>query len=310
MKTSTELLACDILCVGHASIDLIYRVSRHPAADEKMFAEAFICCGGGPAANAAVTAARLKSSAAFIGYAGYDSFGEQILNEFTNEGVNTKFVHRGSGATPLSIILVKPNGDRSVVNYNKEVIPLQEHNLEPRWLHELTPRVVLFDGHEPDISPAIAGQAKQQKIITILDAGSVRPATVRLAALVDYLVCSERFALDYTQTSDAKQALPQLLQVNNQVVITLGKKGLLWARGSASGSLAAFPVNAIDTTGAGDIFHGAFAFCLAQNYNWLDTLRFSSAAAALCCTKTGARSGIPTFKQVSAFLAANPLSSK
>jgi len=298
------------LCIGHASMDLIFSVQHHPGVDEKMFAKDFTSCGGGPAANAAVTVARLGGNAAFAGYAGYDPFGEQLVNEFCREKVNTDLLKRGNGATPLSIILVKPNGDRSVVNYNKLVDPLHLSDLYTQWLQARQPRVILFDGHEPEISPAVAQLAKAMHITTVLDAGSVRPGTISLAGLVDYLVCSSRFAFDYTHSDDPRQALAELVKVNNQVMITLGSRGLLWAKDGTTGSMAAFPVSAVDTTGAGDVFHGAFAFCLARQYHWEDSLRFSSAAAALCCTKIGARPGIPTLKKVRAFLKTQTLTLK
>ncbi len=292
----------DVLCIGHAAMDLVFSVEHHPGADEKLFAEDFTSCGGGPAANAAVTVARLGGRAAFAGYAGNDPLGERLLNEFNRDKVNTDLLKRGNGATPLSVILVKPNGDRAVVNYNKQVEPLHLSDLYTKWLQTSQPRVILFDGHEPEISPAVAQLAKTMNIITVLDAGSVRSGTVSLAGMVDYLVCSSRFAFDYTHTNDPRQAIAELTKVNSQVIITLGNQGLLWTKDNTTGSMAAFPIAAVDTTGAGDVFHGAFAFCLAKQYRWENSLHFSSAAAALCCTKIGARPGIPTLKDVKDFL--------
>jgi sulfofructose kinase len=109
---------------------------------------------------------------------------------------------------------------------------------------------------------------------------------------VDYLVCSEKFALQYA--GNVESALVKMAKRAPNVVISLGEKGLIWQRGTEQGHLAAFPIIAIDTTGAGDAFHGAFAAAIAANISWLDTLRYASAAGALCCTKMGARLGIPS----------------
>ena len=89
-------------------------------------------------------------------------------------------------------------------------------------------------------------------------------------------------------------ALARLSEVSPAVVITLGERGLIWKRRQERGVLPAFPVTAIDTTGAGDAFHGAFAVAISSEINWLDVLRYASAAGALCCTKIGARSGLPS----------------
>jgi sulfofructose kinase len=109
---------------------------------------------------------------------------------------------------------------------------------------------------------------------------------------VDYLVCSEKFAVQFA--GDEVTALSRLAQVSKVVVITLGERGLIWQRGQDAGNLPAFKINAIDTTGAGDAFHGAFAAAVTSNLNWFQILRFASAAGALCCTKIGARTGLPS----------------
>ena len=117
---------------------------------------------------------------------------------------------------------------------------------------------------------------------------------------VDYLICSEKFALQKHQTLAC--ALEELSKKNPTVIITLGSKGLIWKRGLERGSLAAYSVNAIDSTGAGDAFHGAFSAALALNKSWAECLVYASAAGALCCTKMGARLGLPTQEWLDNFL--------
>jgi len=292
----------DVLCVGNASYDLIFSVSQHPRPDEKMIAEDFIECGGGPAANAAVTIGRLGYKSAFLGSLGNDIFGEKHLKELVQEGVNTEFVVHGSASTPLSAIFVKPNGDRSVVNYNKGTKPITLKDVPTDVLDLLHPKVLLFDGHEPIISLELAKAAMQKGIKTVLDAGSVFPGTTALLDRVDYIVCSEKFALDFTGEVNRNKALEQLGTFHTNIVITLGREGLIWQTTQGRGAKPAFPVNVVDTTGAGDVFHGAFAVCIAEGKEWEFSMRYSNAAAALCCTKTGARFGIPTKQEVLSFL--------
>jgi sulfofructose kinase len=285
----------DVLCVGHANYDLTLGVSRQPGSDEKTVATWLVECGGGPAANAAVTVASLGQHAAFLGYLGRDVWGERHLQEFVQAGVQTDFIVRGDFPTPLSVILVKPDGQRSVVNYRLSTPYLQPDVFD---LAGLSPRVILFDGHEPELSFALVQQALQRRIPTVLDAGSVHKGTRGLADRVDYLVCSEKFARDFTGLADEEQAAQQLARLAPNVVVTLGARGLVWANATGEGRLPAFPVQVVDTTGAGDAFHGAFAACLAAGRPWLDSLRYASAVAAICCTKRGARVELATHEEV------------
>ena len=118
---------------------------------------------------------------------------------------------------------------------------------------------------------------------------------------VNYLVCSEKFARQYA--GEPQQALAELAALAPVVVITLGEHGLIWKRGAESGQLASPPVQAIDTTGAGDAFHGAFAAGLAAGLSWEALLRYASAAGGFCCTQMGARPGMPSAEQLAGLLA-------
>lgn len=288
----------DVLCIGHASYDLVFSVGHHPAEDEKIFADAFLACGGGPAANAAVMVAHLGFTAFFAGYLGHDLYGEKHYQELIEQGVDTRLIVRGLSPTPLSAVLVKPDGKRALINYKGQTQALPAEALD---FSTIQPKAVLFDGHEPHVSLALAQRARQDGIPSVLDAGSVHEGTLALMGLVDYLVCSEKFACQLHE--DEEEALRRLAQIAPTVVITLGERGLIWQRGLERGALPAFPVKAIDSTGAGDAFHGAFAAAVAAGMNWPAVLRYASAAGALCCTKTGARQGLPSREEHSALLA-------
>ncbi len=278
----------DVLCVGHAAYDLVFSVAHHPAEDEKISAEGLVSCGGGPAANAAVTVAKLGLKASFAGYLGQDIYGEKHFQELLEYGVRTDLIIRNASPTPLSAVLVKPDGKRALINYKGETKPLPSAAID---FSSVTPKAVLFDGHEPHLSKSLLERARREGIPCVLDAGSVHEGTIALMEQVDYLVCSEKFARQFA--GDEMTALAQLAEVSPAIVITLGERGLIWRRGQERGALPAFTVTAIDTTGAGDAFHGAFAAAVSLGMNWADVLWYASAAGALCCTKTGARPGLP-----------------
>lgn len=293
----------DVLCVGHASYDLVFSVPRHPLADEKIFADAFLACGGGPAANAAVIVARLGLRPAFAGYLGDDLYGDSHALEFAQEGVDTRWLVRGQDPTPLSAVLVKPDGARALVNYKGETRALPKDAID---FSAIQPKVILFDGHEPHLSLPLALRARSEGIPTVLDAGSLHEGTQSLMDKVDYLVASEKFAGQWLGSSDALAALDGLSKLAPVVVITLGERGVAWRKDGTSGALPAFPIQAVDTTGAGDALHGAFAAGLAAGMAWDDLLRYASAAGAWCCQQAGARPGLATQGELHAFLKANP----
>ena len=288
----------DVLCLGYACYDLVFSVDHHPSVDEKMVASNFIECGGGPAANAAVMVAKLGLKSAFSGYLGDDNQGESHYQEFKKYDVDTQLIIRGIAPTPISTVLAKPNGERALVNYKGETKPLPEGTID---FSKTNAKVVLFDGHQPHESIELLKHLTGKETLTLLDAGSVHEGTLLLMDKVDYLVCSEKFAIQYSPSIE--KALDVLAELAPAVVITLGKNGLVWRRGQESGRLKAYNVNVVDSTGAGDAFHGAFATALALGKSWLDCLEYASAAGALCCGKMGARLGLPSHADHRALLA-------
>ncbi len=290
---------CQVLCVGHACYDLVFSVNHHPAANEKARASAFVSCGGGTAANAAITAARMGASVAFVGYLGADLYGDQHLAELHEHGVDTSLVVRGADATPISAIFVKPDGARSIVNYNGGASRLTAADVD---FQHLRPKVVLLDGHQPALALAIAEWATRHNIVTILDADTVNPGNQELVRRCAIVAASEHFSVAYTGAATAVEGMARLAELAPAVIVTLGEAGLIWQVGAQAGSLPAFTVPVVDTTGAGDAFHGALAAGAARDMEWRELLRFASAAGALCCTKHGARLGIPSAQEVAALL--------
>ncbi len=298
-KETKNKMSLDVLCVGHACLDWIFEVEKHPDEDEKMLADQLTICGGGPAANAAVAVARLGYQSAFLGYLGNDIHGDHHIGELLEDGVLTDWIIRGEHPTPLVSLMVKPDGKRSAVNFKGATQPTQSHTLN---LDEVHPEVVLFDGHEPDISPGICDEAKSKGIPTVLDAGSLHKGTELLMSEVDCLVASEPFTKKLTEADEPDQAIHKLGYLASTAVMTLGDQGLIWKKDGIVGRMGAFQVNAVDTTGAGDAFHGAFAAGLSQKMNWDKLLVYASAVGALTCTQVGARLALPGETELNEFL--------
>jgi sulfofructose kinase len=294
----------DVLCVGHAAWDVTARVPAFPTEDDKAEATALVECGGGPAANAAVLLARWGVGSAFAGVVGGDEYGWRIEREFRDAGVIVSALERRPGhPTPVSLILVSERtGSRTIVTRKPAGAPLTLLPLPG------TPRVLLFDGHE--LPAALAAMERFPAAATVLDAGSVRDGTVELAGRVGHLVASERFARQFTglpalDTPDRQAAAVAALHRANghPVVITLGARGLVHGTADRCEWLPAFPAWVVDTTAAGDVFHGAYVYGLLTGLPLAETLRLAAVAAALSVEAPGGRPSIPELARVRAALA-------
>ncbi|HEY0945954.1 MAG TPA: PfkB family carbohydrate kinase [Opitutaceae bacterium] len=291
-------MSFDVLCCGMLCADLAFRVARQPGADEKMQAEALLLCGGGPAANAAVQVARLGGRAAFLGRVGRDGLGAQLRAELESERVDVRGLLDVGEATAAAAQLIKPDGARSVVAYRRPPTAVPR----PREPRATDAAVLLVDGHEPAWSEALVAEARAAGHATLLDAGSLNAGTRMLAHQVDHVVASEAFARAWLGTDPTPDGLVAIGRREATVVVTLGARGLWWRRGGESGTVPAFRVDVVDTTGAGDAFHGAYALGLARRLAWRDLLREASAAGALACARFGARPALATCAELEAFL--------
>ena len=180
-----------ILCIGHAAYDIVLPLEEYPVENSKAEIPGLMTSSGGPAANAAHLLAEWGVACAFSGVVGDDDYGRNILNEFEQARIDTSLAQsRRNHDSNLSIILVnQQNGSRTIINRKPPSEPLK---LDLDALKKINPQILLFDGHELEAS--LAALERFPDAISILDAGSLREGTERLAREVDYLAASERFA--------------------------------------------------------------------------------------------------------------------
>jgi sugar/nucleoside kinase (ribokinase family) len=294
----------EVLVIGTAAYDFSIFVDGYPAENSKLEIHEMLEGGGGPAANAAYLLSSWGVKCAFAGLLGDDLYGQRIVDEFKE--VNTDLTlteRRGSHATPLSIVLVNTrNGSRTIVNRKAKSGTLE---LRTTPLEQFAPRVLLFDGHELEASRLALEHCGSA--VSILDAGSLRPGTEELAGRVNYLVASECFALQATGLPDLadknsrQECLRQLGKISRPgaaTVVTLGERGLIYEVEGTCCHLPAYPAQALDTTAAGDIFHGTFAYGILQSFSLERTLKLASMTAALSVRKLGGRQSIPSLSEV------------
>lgn len=332
MSTTAET----IICVGHTAWDRIYTVETVAAPPAKIRAASFLEIGGGMAANAAVAIAHLGGAAQFWGPAGDDGIAARMHQDFARHGVNDTHMQRGSGHTSShSAILVDARGERLIVGIHGSVL---EQSADWLPLDKIAAAdALLADVRWPQGARLALAAARRAGVPTVLDGDTAtREVLHGLAGLADYCVFSEPgfaafiadaaapgaghaaasvavpaappdYALCPIGAERTRSGLAQALALGARfAAVTRGERGCEWLDAAQPASLCftpAFKVTAVDTTGAGDTFHGAFALLLAEGWPVQDIVRFASAAAAIKVTRAGARS-MPTRDEVERLLAA------
>lgn len=290
-----------VICLGLSALDQIWRVPEFfSGGSQKIRSLEYATMGGGMAATAAVTVARLGGRAAFWGRGGEDAAGREMRQALSGQGVDvTQFRLFPDGQSSVSGILVDSAGERQIVNFRGQFperadwLPLGEVSAasavlaDPRWL---AGAVALFEA------------ARANSIPTILDADVAdREVFETLLPLTDHAIFSEHALSGFAGSTD-DEALAGIAKFGCGVAaVTRGADGVTWRESNATRRQPAYAVDAIDTTGAGDVFHGAYAFAIGALLKPSEAISFAAAAAALKCTRPGGRAGIPTLEDCLAF---------
>lgn len=289
-----------ILCIGHAAYDITIPIDDFPIENTKNRVSERIECGGGPASNAAYLLAKWHMESYFAGVVGNDVYGNRILKEFNDIGVHTNFleINKDMITTSSFIIASRSNGSRTVLTYRPCDMKMNEFDLD------IVPDVILIDGQEPEISKEVI--QSYPTAVSIIDAGRPTPEIIELCKLVNYVVCSAYFAeaiseikIDYSNTKTLVDIFNSLKQrFKNNVVVTLEEHGCMYEEDGIIKRIPSMHVNAQDSTGAGDIFHGAFAYGIAQGFDITKTLKYANISGAISVTRVGGRYSIPTLEEV------------
>jgi ribokinase len=293
----------DVAGLGYTALDYLGIVSHVPEKNRKLELLDFHVQGGGPTATALVTARRLGLSAAYIGKVGDDDFGRRMLSELDAEDIDTKAVIVEAGASSqFAFIMVDDvTAERTILWTRGSVSRITPDEVDLGVIGSA--RVLLIDDLEPAAALVAAREANEREIPVVIDAGSLRTGITELLPCCDYIVASEVFAEQLTGGHDHVRSLEALLEFDPvAAVVTLGERGCVAL--SADGMIEAegFEIEAVDTTGAGDVFHGAFLFALLQEWDLYRACVFSNAVAAMSCRALGGRAGIPDLAAVRSFL--------
>ena len=273
-----------ILCVGNATWDRFYSVDQVPSQATKYFSSDYRELGGGIAATAAVTAARLGHTAGLVSRIGDDGIGEQITRELADWGVDTQYLHTVSGAiSSNAVVHVDQQGERQItVHRDKRMLS------DASWINESVldgVDCVLCDCTWLEGAERLFTLARQRGIPTVIDADLGGEAIMRLLPLGDHIAFSTPALQQLTQGQGAKDTRESLLiaqkYTSGVVYVTRGEQGCYWLESEELCHQPAYQVDVVDTTGAGDVFHGALAVAIAERKFGSDAVRFASAVAAL-----------------------------
>jgi len=290
-----------VLCIGHASYDISCPVDKYPNENIKYRLNEVYEAGGGPACNGAYLLGKWGLDAYFAGAVGADDYGQKIKKELESVRVNTSLLETSyEKNTSVSFILInKQNGSRTLFNISKDYPQLKKYD----FLEQ--PDIIYVDGHE--YAATMTALNKYPNVISVIDAGRPTPEVLEICKHIKHIVCSLEFAetvtkikVDFknpttlvTMYSALKKRYP-----SSTVVVTLEDKGALYCVDDQIRVMPGLKGEVKDTTGAGDIFHGAYVYALSCNYSIEKCIQYANIAAGISVSRYGSRLSIPSLNEV------------
>jgi sugar/nucleoside kinase (ribokinase family) len=294
-----------ILCIGIPVRDLTFRVQGLPARGSKVNASHFDEICGGNALNAAIGIVRLGGRASICGPMGdaRESSSRYIFEKLAHEGIDTKhIIHMPGLVTPISNIMIDPSGERTIVTFRDPEL-WKVHLPDANELLEDC-HAILTESRCAEFCTDLCAEARRRGIPVIVDADRAMSLREGLLTVSSHLVFSSEPLQETADIADDGEALKKIARLTSSFLAgTRGAQGTIWL--DQKGNLQqtpAFPVHTVDTLGAGDVFHGAFALAITENQDIPSALRFASAAAALKCTRFGGAFAAPQRAEVEELL--------
>ena len=296
--------AFDVLGFGLNATDTVVLLNSYPEYAGKVPFEREFLSPGGQVASAMVACARLGLKASYIGTIGDDERGRIQAESLTGTGVDTTYVTTRANCPNQTayIIVDKRTGERTVLWQRADCLRMTPREIDPAVIAQT--RMLHIDGCDTEAAAYAAAIARSHGIPVSLDVDTVYPNFEPVLRNVDYLVASSNWTREWSGDDDALTALPRLAREYGCSIcaMTLGDEGSLAFHNGGWHYAPAFDLPCVDTTGAGDVFHGAFCVAMLEGQAVTDALTFSNAAAGLNCTALGARGHVPTRAEVHALL--------
>ncbi|MGA2797093.1 MAG: PfkB family carbohydrate kinase [Thermoguttaceae bacterium] len=296
----------DILGFGAVAVDDLLYVDEYPPAESKVRVRHRLRQCGGLTGTALVAAARLGASCAYVGLLGNDELSKYVLDCFAREGIDAIHCVRRAKARPAHSTIIVDEHQKTRTIFASLAGEIGADAQSPPAELIRSARVILVDHHGLEGAIRAAGIARESGVAVVADFERKPDGNfAELLSLVDHLVISARFAAELTGKNEPEQATSALWTAKRRaVVVTCGARGswLLAQDFKKPLHCQAHPVKVIDTTGCGDVFHGAYSAALARGKSPVECVELASAAAALKATKRGGQAGCPTLQSVEEFL--------
>ena len=290
-----------ILCIGQSAYDITLSIAGYPKENKKYRIHEVVECGGGSCNNASYLLAKWGNEVYLASSIGNDLYGEMIKKELISVGVNIDFFEEIEGVptTTSHIINNTQNGSRTIITNRSPLMHFTKLTDIP-----INPDVIFLDGNDYELSLSIL--KKHPNAIKIIDAGSMKEGTVTLSHECDYIVCSNDFAKDYAKIDFEYDDIDTLKKVYDKIqsdfkgtlVITLEDHGSFAKIDNEYHLVPSIKVKSVDSTGAGDIYHGAITHFLAHSYPLLEAMHYSNIAGALSVEKIGSKNSMPELSEV------------
>ena len=298
-----------ILCIGMPVRDLIYQVQDVPKRGSKEHASSFTEIAGGNALNSGITISRLGGRVLLSGPIGgaQDSANTIIRQQMATEGIDTSgFIKVDGVITPISGIMIDPSGERTIVTYRDPKLWTVKLPAPDQLLQDV--QGVMVENRCAEFITDICAEAHRRGIPVVVDADLTMSLREGLLSVASHIIFSAEALHATADQSDDLSSLRKIAELTPAfLAVTSGAKGVRWLDDNGEPRhMPAFPVHTVDTLGAGDAFHGAFALGIAEGQRLEQALRFASATAALKCTRFGGAFASPQRVDVDALLASSP----
>jgi sulfofructose kinase len=304
MRTRSRKTAPEIAGAGVCCLDYIFSAPQIPWGETAQVEESRVQ-GGGLVGTALVACARLGASCRLFSFLSHDEVGVRIASELAAEGIKLEGVAgMPDGTSPFSFIHVHSrSGERTI--FHRAASGLERASL-PDLGRIQDCDVLLVDDYYPELALAASRMARQKGIPVVADLTMMPKKNLELFGEINVLIAPRSFAVQIGYADDLPGALQAIHWLGPETaMITLGREGYLYSSAEGRGRGKAFKVEVADTTGAGDAFHGAFAYGLARHWEIRRCSEFAAAVAAIKCTKPGGRTGLPALPQTIHFLRRN-----
>lgn len=293
-----------VVGIGANVFDTLITVPNYPTEDTKLRASAVKECGGGPCATGLVAVQKLGVPSAYVGALAQDSGGAFLLNDMKRFGMSVDYVDIVPNTHSFSsyVVLSQETTSRTCVFHKGGLPDFKIDEKKAAAIREAD--ILMIDGNELENAIEGAKIAREAGTKVLYDAGGLYDGIDRLLPYADILIPSEEFSLKFTGCDNAEDAAKKLFAQFSPdvVVITQGKRGGLYYDGKEIRRYPMIPAEVVDSNGAGDVFHGAFAVAMVKGFAYDKACVFASGVSALKCTKLGARDGVPSYPQTIKYL--------